>query len=113
MSHLLQFGTVMVNPDHIVKAEFTPPYAGGEPDEDKGPGFYTKPRKAKLALTLTSVKADVHEYDFNVFHVTAASMSEVVVLLGEIAEQTWRYLELQASNPQEMMTELDQASVVE
>jgi len=85
----------IVNLEHVTKAEFTPAYAGGE-ENDELPGELTKPRKAKLELTLTSVHLDAKEYDYSEFHVGAASESDVVTLLGELAESAWVWLKSRA-----------------
>lgn len=80
----------MVNLAHIVRAEYNPPYAGGEELE---PGEVSKPHAAQLSLTLTSlhIESDL-AYDGDVEG--TASASDVVLVSGKEAERAWGFLHL-------------------
>lgn len=111
MRNFLHLGGQMVNLEHVVHVEFTDAYPGGEVkyDEDSGKDFITQPRKARLDLTLTAVQvepvAEDHTEYHGAYHLAAGSKSKVVTVRGEVAEQAWRYLELEAIYPQAELAE--------
>jgi len=96
MNTLLHLGGQIVALEHIVRAEFTDAYPGGEErlDEDTMQTFITGPRKAKLQLTLTSQHLEAHIDDYNSgYYKAAASENDLVTLYGEIAVELWTWLE--------------------
>lgn len=99
MITFLHLGDQMIALEHIVRAEFTDAYGGGEErfDEDSGQTFITSPHKASLKLTLTTQHLETHIDDFDSgYHVAAASENDLVVLRGEIAIELWTVLENRA-----------------
>jgi hypothetical protein len=86
----------MIALEHIVRAEFTDAYPGGEEkyDEDYGKTFTTTPRKASLKLTLTTQHLETHIDDFSSgYYVAAASENDLVTLRGAEAVELLTYLE--------------------
>jgi hypothetical protein len=106
MSTFLHLGGEMVNLEHVVCVEFTDAYPGGEEqyDEDSGQNVITRPRKARLELTLTAVVAEAVSEDHTeyqgAFHLAAASKSKVITVRGQIAEDAWRFFDRHAIDPQ-------------
>jgi len=93
---LLHLGGQIVALEHIVRAEFTDAYPGGEErfDEDTMQTFITQPRKPSLKLTLTSQHLEAHIDDYSSgYYKAAASENDLVVLRGEIAVELWTWLE--------------------
>ncbi len=99
MSTLLHLGGQIIALEHIVRAEFTDAYPGGEEryDEYSRQTYTTSPHGASLKLTLTSQHLEAHIDDYNSgYHKAAASENDLVVLRGEIAVELWTVLENRA-----------------
>jgi len=99
MMTLLHLGGQMIALEHIVRAEFTDAYPGGEEryDEDSRETYTTSPHKASLKLTLTSIHLETHIDDFaSGYHVAAASENDIVTLRGAEAVDLWTVLENRA-----------------
>lgn len=99
MITLLHLGGQMIALEHIVRAEFTDAYAGGEEryDEDSRQSYTTSPHGPSLKLTLTTQHLETHIDDYpSGYHVAAASENDLVTLRGADAIELWIYLENRA-----------------
>lgn len=91
MLQSLTIDETWINLDHVVKAEYSPAYAGGEQSDDMPPGKLTKPRAARLVITLTSLTLET-ETDHDGENPRTASVSETVKIVGENAVKAWALL---------------------
>lgn len=88
MNTLLNLGSRIIALEHIVMAEYEPGHPGGEEyfDEETEQAAFTKPRQAKLDLTLTSLHLETYDsYDGDPRGF--ASASDHLMLYGRDAEE--------------------------
>lgn len=90
---LLKIKNQIINTSHIVAANFEPA-SQWEDDEQEPPRLVNNP--ASLLLTMTSVSGqEVSNFDGDI--ITAYSESDVIVLTGQDAEDTWAHLQFQST----------------
>lgn len=84
----LQIGNQIINRNHIVSAKYEPGNTWTD-DEQEPPRQITSP--SSLCLTMTSTSGqEVTNYDGDV--IAAYSESDVIMLTGQMADDTWAYL---------------------